>query len=267
MPHRGRYAAALDRVLELVSEWDWGRPGELSARMDAFLVDGVVCEKLEEVASPPFSHSLLRDLGVSGVEFAAWKSRHPSALASDIVPLSAGGLVADPSRIYRVDGKALFVALDICKPLPFADGSVDWVYAEHLIEHVPLSAGIGWLTEVRRILTPGGLLRLTTPDLATYVDGYRSGDAFFERHRRRLLAAGVGPPMPERRAFMFNQIFYHYGHRWIYDFDELRYALASAGFDASMVARRAFRDGARPAVADLDRVLRNDESMYVEVTV
>ncbi|MDQ7910866.1 methyltransferase domain-containing protein [Phytohabitans sp. ZYX-F-186] len=248
-----------------MSEWDWGRPEELSARMDAFLVEGATCDKLEEVASPPYDRAALDGLGVTGVEFAAWKSRHPAALASDVVPLRAPDGVAAPDRVYRVDGEALFAALDIRRPLPFADGSVDWVYAEHLVEHVSLSDAIGWLTEVRRILAPGGVLRLTTPDLATYVDGYRQGSPFFPRHRSRLRAAGLGPPMPARRAFMFNQLFYLYGHRWLYDFDEMRYALSAAGFAPDTVERRSFRDGVRPDVADLDRVLRNDESLYVEV--
>jgi predicted SAM-dependent methyltransferase len=233
--------------------------------MDAFLVESATCEKLEEVARPRHERAALSELGVSGVEFAAWKSRHPAALASDVVPLRSPDGVAAPGRIYRVDGEALFAALDICQPLPLADGSVDWVYAEHLVEHVSLGAGIGWLAEVRRILAPGGVLRLTTPDLATYVDGYRAGDPFFSRHRGRMRAAGLGPPMPARRAFMFNQLFFLYGHRWLYDFDELRYALVSAGFAAHDVRRCSFRDGLRPDVAELDRVLRNDESMYVEV--
>jgi len=233
--------------------------------MDGFLVESATCEKLEEVAAPPFSRASLADLGVTGVEFAAWKSHHSAALASDVVPLRAPDAVAAPGRIYRVDGDALFAALDICEPLPLADGAVDWVYAEHLVEHVSLGAGIGWLTEVRRILAPGGLLRLTTPDLATYVDGYRAGNPFFSRHRGRMRAAGLGPPMPPRRAFMFNQVFYLYGHRWLYDFEELQHALVSAGFSADDVRRCAFREGERPDVADLDRVLRNDESLYVEV--
>lgn len=247
-----------------VSEWDWGRPDELSERMDGFLLESATCDKLEEIARPPFDRAVLGELGVTGVEFAAWKSRHPAALASDVVPLRAPDAVAAPGRIYRVDGEALFAALDIRAALPFADGSVDWVYAEHLVEHVSLSDGTAWLAEVRRILAPGGVLRLTTPDLATYVDGYRAGDTFFSRHRGRMRAAGLGPPMPPRRAFMFNQLFYLYGHRWLYDYDELVHALVSAGFAATSVTRRAFRDGSRPDVADLDRVLRADESMYAE---
>jgi hypothetical protein len=71
--------------------------------------------------------------------------------------------------------------------------------------------------------------------------------------------------MPQRRAFMFNQIFYLYGHRWLYDLDELRYVLARAGFDPGAIRTCSFRTGAREDVAALDSVFRNDETMYVEV--
>jgi predicted SAM-dependent methyltransferase len=159
--------------------------------------------------------------------------------------------------------------MDIADPLPFQPASVDWVYAEHLIEHVPLTVGVRWLAEVRRILTPGGLLRLTTPDLAKYAESYIGGDGFFAKHRSRMRKAlfGVAPPMPERPAFMVNQLFYLYGHRWIYDLAELRYALGEAGFDPDAMRVCSYRDGARPDVATLDTPIRNDETIYVEVTV
>jgi hypothetical protein len=76
----------------------------------------------------------------------------------------------------------------------------------------------------------------------------------------------VGPPMPERRAFMMNQIFYLYGHRWIYDLEEIRYALTEAGFAPDAVVERSYREGARPDVADLDTPFRRDETLYTEAT-
>lgn len=247
-------------------EWNWEDADQLAGTMERFLVELARCEKLEPIAATaPYTRRQLADLGVSGIEFAAWTCAHPGGLGSDLVPLRSGELVTEPERLFRVDGERYFVQLDIAQPLPFETGCVDWVYAEHLIEHVPVPVAVGWLTEVRRLLAPGGLLRLTTPDLRRYVTGYLEGDRFFASHRRRLHAAGVGPPMPARNAFMFNQLFYLYGHRWIYDADELRYVLAEAGFDPAAVRVRGFRDGARPELADLDRVLRKDETIYVEV--
>lgn len=248
--------------------WDWQDPDALAVRMEGFSADLARCATLEQVAArPPRTRAQLAEHGLTGIEFAAYRTRHPAGLATDLAPLASPDATAELGPLYRVDGAGLFTRLDIGAPLPFADGAVDWVYAEHLIEHVTLPVAIGWLAEVRRVLAPGGLLRLTMPDLRVYLDGYRDGDGFYPKHRRRLEVMRVGPPMPERKAFMLNQIFYLYGHRWIYDFDELVFALREAGFAEERVRACAFHEGARPDVAALDTSFRRDESMYVEASV
>jgi predicted SAM-dependent methyltransferase len=250
------------------SGWDWEDPAGLAANMDAFTAGLARCGTLEQVAATlPVTRQDLLALGLTGIEFAAFKTRHPAGLGTDLVGLRTDSAVTEPGRLYRADGASYFTELDIAQPLPFAAGSVDWVYAEHLIEHVPPPVAVGWLSEVRRVLAPGGVLRLTTPDLARYAAGYVSDGGFLARHRRRLRSMRVGPPMPERRAFMLNQIFYLYGHRWLYDADELRHVLSRAGFVPGTVRTCSFRSGARADVAALDSVFRNDETIYVEVTV
>jgi ubiquinone/menaquinone biosynthesis C-methylase UbiE len=46
-------------------------------------------------------------------------------------------------------------------PLPFEDNAFDLVWASEVIEHVADTAR--WLSEVRRVLAPGGRLLVTTP--------------------------------------------------------------------------------------------------------
>jgi ubiquinone/menaquinone biosynthesis C-methylase UbiE len=53
-------------------------------------------------------------------------------------------------RLVPVDG-----------PLPFNDGAFDVVWSSEVIEHVADTAR--WLSEVRRVMAPGGRLLLTTP--------------------------------------------------------------------------------------------------------
>jgi predicted SAM-dependent methyltransferase len=171
-----------------------------------------------------------------------------------------------PGRVFRVND-APFLHHDVTQPLPAEDGAFDWAYSEHLIEHIAQAQAVAWLKDVRRLLRPGGLLRLTTPDLERYVQAYASrDDAFFADHGRRIREFGL-PAMPTRRAFMVNQIFAFWGHRWIYDFDELVHVLAEAGFAADAVARRAFSESAVAEVGALDSEVRRDETIYVEVTV
>lgn len=249
--------------------WNWEDPDGLSARMEEFTENLAGCQKIEKLDDTvPRTRQEFLARGLTGVEFAAFKTAHPGGLGTDLVALHSAEANTEPGPLYLIDGEHRFTQLDIAEPLPFADDSVDWVYAEHLIEHIPLPVALGWLAEVRRVLRPGGLLRLTTPDLERYVQGYldeRGG--FFARHRRRLRLLKVGPPMPDRKAFMMNQIFYHYGHRWIYDEAELRYALTTAGFDSRTIHRRAFQEGERQDVALLDTGFRSDETLYLEAVL
>lgn len=254
----------------MTGAWDWEDPARLEALTDEFMDGRTTVDKLEVVArAPRFGRDHLAEFGITGIEFAALKTQHPTGLGTDLTGLRSGDTSTRRQEIYRVDGECYFIELDVCEPLPFADACVDWVYAEHLIEHVSMTAAIAWLAEVRRILAPGGVLRLTTPDLRKYVEGYLHGDGFFARHRGRMRKAlgGVAPPMPARAAFMFNQLFYLYGHRWIYDLDELRHALEQAGYDTGAIRVCGFRTGARPDVAQLDQAIRNDETIYLEVDV
>lgn len=260
---------------DVFHDWDWQDPDRLETTMERFTAKLAEADKLEQVtAELPHTRAGLAELGVTGIEFAAFATEHPQGLGTNLVamrgPEDENGhrLVTEPGRVYLVGGRSLFTQLDVTEPLPFEDASIDWVYAEHLIEHVSLLDAINWLAEVRRILAPGGLLRITTPDLRGYAAGYLGEDEkFFARHRRRLAVMRVGPPMPDRRAFMVNQIFYLYGHRWIYDHDELRYALTQAGYDPDRVTAREFRVGHRRDVADLDTVFRSDETIYMEAMI
>jgi ubiquinone/menaquinone biosynthesis C-methylase UbiE len=50
--------------------------------------------------------------------------------------------------------------------LPFADASVSLIYASHLLEHFGRFEYRSVLTEWKRVLEPGGILRLAVPDFA-----------------------------------------------------------------------------------------------------
>lgn len=53
-------------------------------------------------------------------------------------------------------------------PLPFADGQFDFVYCSEVIEHIANTDKL--IGEIERVLTPGGYLLLSTPNLACWVN-------------------------------------------------------------------------------------------------
>jgi predicted SAM-dependent methyltransferase len=56
-------------------------------------------------------------------------------------------------------------ALDLRKPLPFADASFDVVYHSHVLEHFSREEGEAFMRESLRVLKPGGIIRVVVPDL------------------------------------------------------------------------------------------------------
>lgn len=55
--------------------------------------------------------------------------------------------------------------VDIRRPLPYESNTVDFVFAEHLTEHVSPPDGLRFLIDCHRILKPGGTVRICCPVL------------------------------------------------------------------------------------------------------
>lgn len=55
--------------------------------------------------------------------------------------------------------------VDISKRLPYDDNTVDFILMEHVWEHIAPADALRCLDECRRVLNPGGVLRLCVPIL------------------------------------------------------------------------------------------------------
>lgn len=72
------------------------------------------------------------------------------------VNLGCGGNILDGFENRDAD-------VDISKPLPWDDNSVDFILIEHVWEHISGPDALRCLDECYRILKPGGVLRLCVP--------------------------------------------------------------------------------------------------------
>jgi SAM-dependent methyltransferase len=101
----------------------------------------------------PGDHVL--DLGCGDGEFTArLAAAGTSAVGAEV---AEAALTRARARHPGLD----FRLVPIDGPLPFEDCSFQLVWASEVIEHVADTAP--WLSEVRRVLTPGGRLLVTTP--------------------------------------------------------------------------------------------------------
>jgi predicted SAM-dependent methyltransferase len=215
----------------------------------------------------PIAADALAALGVRGIQGGCGGDLRRFWLNTDARPLHDGaGFTTAPGRLYRVEEDRFFLQHEAPEPLPIEDASLDWCYSEHFIEHLAPEDAIAWLTEVRRVLRAGGLVRISTPDLRRYAEGYFAPTGpFMSEHGQRIARWFDDPAAVERPAFMVNQTFFSWGHRWMYDFQELRHTAAAAGFDPEAVELCRYRQGREADVARLDQPDRVNESLYVEI--
>ena len=125
----------------------------------------------------------------------------------------------DPTVIY----------LDVRRPLPFPDESIDYYYSEHLIAERSYTEGCHMLQEMFRTLRGGGRVRIAILDLQAVLSLYapHKPDSIEARYiewsqsTMRLKAPRV------RAAFAINNLI---NHRFVYDAPTLTDALEAAGF-------------------------------------
>ena len=135
--------------------------------------------------------------------------------------------------------------LDVGRPFRFDDDTFEAVYASHLLEHLEPDIAERCLNEVRRVLRPGGILRLAVPDLDEVVAGYDPAEP--DRFLAGLYDAHSG-----RRSRTSL-------HRWMYNGKSLEALLERVGFQD--IQRCEFRQGRCP---DLEAIETRRWSLFVE---
>ncbi len=122
--------------------------------------------------------------------------------------------------------------MDATRRFPFADQTFQYVYSEHMIEHVPYEKGACMLRECYRVMRPGGVIRVITPDLSAILGLYgRELSAEQERYLIWFCQTFV-PERAPSAAFAINAMFRLWGHQFIYDEQRLADAMHSAGFES-----------------------------------
>jgi predicted SAM-dependent methyltransferase len=110
------------------------------------------------------------------------------------------------------------------------------VFVSHLLEHLFFPADVKpFLAEIRRVLAPGGVVRIVVPDIERCIEAYVGNDRSFFANRRETWP--WWPPNPTRLedflayagagaepAYLFE------AHKYGYDFETLAKVLSDAGF-------------------------------------
>jgi len=126
------------------------------------------------------------------------------------------------------------IYLNAAKPFPFKDGTFNYVFSEHLIEHLVYDKGLFMLRESYRVLKPGGRIRVATPDLERLMGLYGPEKNDLQQRYKKWI---VDLCFPEKNmyteCFAANtlfRIFQVFHHKFVYDHGTLRGAMEEAGF-------------------------------------
>ncbi len=163
-------------------------------------------------------------------------------LSTDIVPRSRG-----------------VVFLDATKRYPFDDATFDYVFSEHMIEHVTFADGERMLRECYRVLKIGGKLRICTPNLHFLISLYQAEKSQLQKDYLRWAAKelkGCAPFCED--TFVINNFVRDWGHTFIYDEKTLRFSLEQAGY------REIVRCALNGSEDEMLQELENDERLPVD---
>jgi predicted SAM-dependent methyltransferase len=158
------------------------------------------------------------------------------------------------------------IYLNAVKRYPFESGTFDFIYHEHLIEHMPYEFGRAMLAECYRVLRSGGTMRIATPDLAFLIDLFGPEKTPLQRQYIEWSCARWTPyaPLPTE-AFVINNYVRNWGHHFIYDRETLELALMRAGF--MDVAFLSLNESDFPDLCGLENETRNPEGFLALETM
>ncbi len=147
---------------------------------------------------------------------------------------------------------------DLCNKLPFNDNSIDFIFNEHFLEHLSVEQGKRSLTDFLRVLKPGGVMRIAMPDLQKIVMAYlndnwkNDGNAFLSQ---------FGLSHVQTKAELLNINFRAWGHKWLYDWEELERRLREVG--AKNITRCTIHKSEHIELCNLET--RHESTLIAEV--
>jgi predicted SAM-dependent methyltransferase len=111
--------------------------------------------------------------------------------------------------------------------LPYKDNTVDMIFHEHFIEHLPKAQGEIFLKECLRVLKPGGSMRVGWPDTARLIRAYALRDKKYFDYISKHVDSGMRFGTWDELVVDF---FYSWGHRYGYTRKHLKMLLTQLGF-------------------------------------
>lgn len=151
-------------------------------------------------------------------------------------------------------GPGVDVVADILHGLPLPDNAFDYIVSIHTLPEIPFAELDRALTELKRVLAPGGVLRLSLPDMEKAISAYHTRDIDYF-----LIPDEVSPSITGK---MITQLLWYGRSKSLFTKD----------FSAELLNRNGFRSiqscsfrqtvSPYPGIVELDD--RELESLFIE---
>jgi len=137
--------------------------------------------------------------------------------------------------------------VDLSSRQPFPDNTFQFAYSEDFIEHLSQKDAITFLFETRRVLRPGGVLRIATPGLIDVMDRHYVGREY------------------EQLAVEHYHCYDRWSHCHFFSHDTLRAVALAAGY--RRYQQRIFGVSDHDALRGIDtRADQQEFNIYAEMT-
>lgn len=154
------------------------------------------------------------------------------------------------------EGPGIDISCDIREGLPLDTDSIDYAVSIHSLPEIPYPELVPILQELRRVLKPGGVLRLSLPDLDKGIQAYLRNDRdYFLIPDDEMQSIG---------GKLIVQLLWYGWSRTLFTHDFVEEILQKAGFSSVSRCRYKETQSQHSGIVELDN--REQESLFVEGT-
>jgi len=130
-------------------------------------------------------------------------------------------------------------SLSACSIYPYPDGCFDYIFSEHLFEHLSYKDGKRMLQQCYRVLKPGGILRITLPTQEFLLRLYSEAKEkktkeyalwYLKRNLPDIYEDFVNADGLIPLSLVINDFMRRWGHQCLYDIPTLKKMIEHAGF-------------------------------------